>query len=161
MAKYVLNTSEKDFDFALLGIVCMENQYVMLSLINNALKINLQLNAYVPFSLKDNNLFKFSLYHFSDEELGLEYFMVSNTSNFEEPNINTSVSEGLFSGLDIDESVKLVKELPKTDYFLIVKGEDLHYYQFKVMEKLKTIPEIIQVQTIEASDLPSRRNLIF
>jgi len=161
LAKHVLNTSERDFDFTLVGIVCMENQYVTLSLINEVLKINLKLSAYVPFSLKDNNLFKFSLYHFIDEELGLEYFMVPNTSNFEEPNIQSQENDGLFKGFDIDESVKLIKELPKTDYFLIMKGEDLHYYQHKVTEKLKTIPEIIQVQTIEPSELPSRKNLIF
>jgi hypothetical protein len=54
-----------------------------------------------------------------------------------------------------------VKELPQTDYFIIVKGEDLHYYQFKITEKLKTLSEVLQVQTIEAIDLPSKRNLIF
>jgi len=96
-----------------------------------------------------------------DEDLGLEYFLIPNTSNLEDPNLNTVGANNLFTGLDIDESVKLVKELPKTDYFLIIKGEDLHYYQFKIMEKLKTIPEILQVQTIEANDLPSKRNLIF
>lgn len=161
MAKHVLNTNENDFDFALIGMVCPENQYVILSLVNESLKINLRLNDYVPFSLKNGKLFKFSLYHFTDEELNLEYFLIPNTSNFEAPNMNASGLNDLFTGLDVDESVKLVKELPKTDYFLIVKGEDLHYYQFKIMEKLKTINEIIQVQTIEASDLPSRRNLIF
>ena len=49
----------------------------------------------------------------------------------------------------------------KTDYFLILKGEDIHQYQFKVLDRLKTIEEVIQVQTIEANDLPSKRNLIF
>ena len=161
MAKHVLNTNENDFDFALMGIVCPENQYVILSLVNEALKINLRLSDYVPFSLKDGKLFKFSLYNVVDEELNLEYFLIPNTSNFEEPNLNTSEMNDLFKGLDVDESVKLVKELPKTNYFLIVKGEDLHYYQFKIMEKLKTIVEIVQVQTIEANDLPSKRNLIF
>lgn len=161
MAKHILNTSENDFNFALLGIVCLENQYSILSLINDALQIKLRLSDYVPFSLKDSKLFKFSLYHYADEELGLEYFLIPNVSNFEEPNMNAGLVEDLFSGVDVDESVKLVKELPKTDYFIIAKGEDLHYYQFKIMEKLKTIEEIIQVQTIEANDLPSKRNLIF
>lgn len=161
MAKHFLNTSQDDLDFALIGIACAENQYVMLSRVNDALKTGLQLSDYVPYNLKDGKVFKFSLFHFLDEDLGLEYFLIPNTSNFEEPNIHAPEANDLFKGLEVDESVKLVKELPKTDYFLILKGEDIHHYQFKVMDKLKSIPEIIQLQTIEPADLPSRRNLIF
>jgi hypothetical protein len=161
LAKHFLNTNSGDYDFALLGIVCLENQYSVLSLINDVLKIELQLVDYLPMSLKDGKLFKFSLFQFSDEDLGLEYFLIPNNSNFAEPNQNNSNQNDLFKGLEVDESVKLVKELPQTDYFIIVKGEDLHYYQFKITEKLKTLTEVLQVQTIEAIDLPSKRNLIF
>jgi hypothetical protein len=160
LAKHFLDTRD-DFDFALLGIVCQENQYAMFSAINDVLKIDLRLSDYVPFNLKDGKLFKFSLYHFDDEELGLEYFFVPNTSNFAEPNINAAPSNDLFNDVDVDERAKLVKELPKTDYFLILKGEDIHHYQFKVMDKLKTLTEVLQVQSIEASELASKRNLIF
>lgn len=161
MAKHVLNTSQDDLDFALLGISSLENQYAMLARINDVLRTSLVLSDYIPYSLKDGKIFRFSLYHFMDEDLGLEYFMIPNASNFEEPNMNASGTNDLFSGMDVDESVKLVKELPKTDYFLILKGEDIHQYKFKVLDKLKAIEEVIQVQTIEAADLPSRRNLIF
>lgn len=161
MAKHFLNTADDDFDFMLLGIVCLENQYHVVSAINDVLKINLCLSDYIPFNLKGGKLFKFSLYHFIDEELGLDYFFIPNTSNFEEPNVNVIPGNDLFAGVDVDESVKLVKELPKTDFFLILKGEELHNYSHKVIEKLKTIEEIIQVQTIEPNDLPSKRNLIF
>ena len=147
----------------LLGMVCPENQYHVVSAINDALHIGLRLDNYVPFNLKDGKLFKFSLYHFMDEDLGLDYFFVPNSSNFEEPNANApqDILGDLFAGHEVDEQVKLVKELPKTDYFLIVKGEELHNYSHKIIEKIKAIEELIQVQTIEPNDLPSRRNLIF
>lgn len=161
MAKHFLNTSEDDLDFVLIGITCLENQYSLAALIDDALKTKLFLSDYIPFNLKEGRIFKFSLYRFLDEELGLEYFFIPNSSNFEEPNLNTSNTEDLFAGIDVDESVRLIKELPKTDYFLILKGEDLHNYQFKIIEKLKTFPEIIQIQAIEPQDLPSKRNLIF
>ena len=67
----------------------------------------------------------------------------------------------MFAGIGVDERVKLIKELPKTDYFLILKGEELHTFRFKIMECLKTIPEIVQLQAIEPNDLASKRNLIF
>ena len=166
MAKYVLNTSDEDLDFVLIGITCLENQYSVAALIDDALKIKLALSSYIPFNLKEGRIFKFSLYNFLDEELGLEYFFIPNNSNFEVPidtgtNINNSSAPDLFAGMSVDENIKLIKELPKTDYLLILKGEDLHNYQFKVIEKLKNMPEIIQIQAIEPQDLPSRRNLIF
>jgi hypothetical protein len=162
MAKHVLHNHEDDLNFVLIGISCSENQYVMASLIDTALKISLRLSDHIPYALKESKLFKFSLYHFSDVELGLEYFFIPNSSNFEEPALQSDAKQNdLFSGLEVDESTKLVKELPKTDYFLILKGEDLHNYQFKIIQKLKTLSEVIQIQAIEPSDLPSRRNLIF
>lgn len=162
MAKHVLHNSDDEIDFVLIGITCTENQYVLASLIDRTLHLQLRLSDHVPFALKDSKLFHFSLYHFLDEEMGLEYYFISNTSNFEAPREGEQREAlDLFSGQEVDESVKLIKELPKTDYFLILKGEDLHNYQFKVIQKLKTLPEIIQVQAIEPIDLPSRRNLIF
>ena len=145
----------------LLGMACLDNQYELLGRINDVLGIQLRLSDYIPFNLKDGKLFKFSLFHFMDEELGLEFFFIPNTSNFEEPNINAVSGADLFAGFDVDEQVKLVKELPKTDYFLIIKGDEVYNNSHKVIKKLKTLDEIIQLQTIEPTELPSKRNLIF
>ncbi len=161
MAKIILNTSEDYFDFMLFGIVCQENQYHIVSAINQYLKINLCLTDFLPFNLKDGKLFNFSLYSFQEEDLGITFQLIPNHSNFEEPNINDIKSNDLFAEVDVDESVKLIKELSKTDYFLLVKGEDIHIYQTKIIDKLKLISEIIQVQFIEANELTSKRNLIF
>lgn len=147
----------------------------MAAALDRTLKIKLFLSDYIPFNLKEGRIFKFSLFRFPDEELGLEYFFIPNTSNFEVPtdfgvsaqpnaigtNANVEQNNDLFAGLDVDQSIKLIKELPKTDYFLILKGEDLHTHQYKIIDKLKTLSEIIQIQAIEPQDLPSRRNLIF
>jgi hypothetical protein len=160
LAKHVLHSGE-DYDFMLLGIVCPEDQYRMCGMLNDALRINLRLSDFVPLSLKGGRVFKFSLFRFADEELGLEYFFVPNTSNFEPPPTVQKAGSGLFSEVEVDESTRLVKELPKTDYFLILKGEYLHNRQFKIMDALKTIVEIIQVQSIQPNELASRRNLIF
>lgn len=161
MAKHVLNSSEEELNFALVGITSPEDQYRILSLINDALNINMTLSDYLPLTAKDDKIFKFSLYKFVDEDLRLEFNLIPNNSNFEEPNMMPSQTDDLFSGIAFDESSKLIKELPKTDYFLILKGDETHLYQFKIIEKLKKITEIVQIQTIEAQELSSRRNLIF
>jgi len=161
MAKYSLNTSNEDFDFVLIGLMCANNQYQVIGAINDILKINLQLQAFVPYNLKDGKLFNFSLFNFLDEDLGLEYNVIPNQSNFEGPNINSSSTNDLFSSTIIEESVRLIKELPKTDYFIVLKGEDLHNYQFKIIDKLKTVSDFLQVQPIAVEELPSKRNLMF
>jgi len=160
MAKHFLNSNESDIDFVLIGISCPEEQYTVAAIIDDSLKIKLSLSDYIPFNLKEGRIFTFSLYRFMDEELGLEYCFIPNTSNFEEPNVNTAGND-LFAGVNVEERVKLIKELPKTDYFLILKGEDLHNYQFKILQKLKSAPDIIQASAIEPQELPSKRNLIF
>ena len=161
MAKYNLNTSNDDFDFVLIGLMCTNSQYQVIGAINDALKVNLHLHAFVPYNLKDGKLFNFSLYGFFDEELGLEYSVIPNQSNFEGPNINSAGANDLFATTNVDESVRLVKELPKTDFFIVLKGEDLHNYQFKIMDKLKTVNDFLQVQSIAVEELPSKRNLMF
>lgn len=161
MAKYNLNTFNDDFDFVLIGIMCPNNQYQIISAINDVLKINLYLQSIEPFNLKDGKMFNFSLYGFKDEELGLEYNVIPNQSNFEKPNIHATNTNDLFAETNVDESVRLIKELPKTDYFIILKGEDLHNYQFKIIDKLKTVSDFLQVQSIAVEELVSKKNLMF
>jgi len=161
LAKHFLNNNNDDLDFVLIGLLSHENQYSIVSAVNKALGIELTLSDHIPFNLKDGKLFYFSLYRFISEEFGLEYILIPNNSNFEGAQINKTAGEDLFSDFNIEESTRLIKELPKTDYFIILKGEDLHLYQFKIIEQLKTVKDIIQIQTIEPRDLPSRMNLVF
>lgn len=160
MAKHTLGSNDDELDFALIGITSPEDQYTMVTLLDNALQITFRLSDYIPFALKTSRIFHFSLYHYFDEALGLELNLVPNSSNLEQQG-NTPQSTDLFAELDVDEKVRLIKELPKTDYFLILKGEDLHNYSYRMVEKIKAIPGVVQVTTIEPADLPSKRNLIF
>ncbi len=145
----------------LIGIRTTENQYSLVTSVNKALGTEFVLSDNIPFNLKDGKLFYFSLFRFVSEEFGLEYFLIPNNSNLDTATVNQVGGEGLFADLNVEESTKLIKELPKTDYFIILKGEDLHLFQFKIIDKLKTIKEIVQVQTLEPDDLPSKMNLVF
>jgi hypothetical protein len=161
MAKHVLNTNAGDLDFVLIGISSAENPYGIVARVNECLNIDLALSDNIPYNLKDGKLFYFSLFASVNDELGLEYFLIPNASNLDaNPNEGDSGND-LFGNTGVEESTRLVKELPKTDYFLILKGEELHLYQFKIIELLKSINEVIQVQSIEPNELPSRMNLVF
>lgn len=149
----------------MIGILAQDNQYAIVNAVNSALGIDLCLSDNVPYNLKEGKLFYFSLYHYVSEEFGLEYYLIPNSSNFEGPHPNESEDKqfggDLFADTEVEESIKLIKELPKTDYFILLKGEDLHMFRFKIMERLKSVQSILQVQNIEPRDLPSRMNLVF
>jgi hypothetical protein len=163
MAKHTLHSGEGDLDFLLLGLLSQENVYSVVSMANHALGLEFELNDHVPFNLKEGKLFYFSLYHCESEEFGLEFFLIPNVSDLDASaqSEEKDVAADLFSEMKVEESVRLIKELPKTDYFIIVKGEDMHLHQFNIVERLKAEEGVLQVQIIEPRELPSRMNLVF
>lgn len=125
------------------------------------MNLDLSLSDNLSYSLKPGSVFQFSLFKYLDEEFGLEFSVIPNNSNLENQKKEAADSTDLFSGTSVEERTKLIKELPKINYFLIVKGEDLHLYKFKILDKLKSNPAFLQVQNIEPQELNSRSNLVF
>lgn len=162
MAKHILHNDVDLFDFVLLGIASPENQYVIINNLNLHLNINLSLSQNLQFVLKKQDMFEFSLYHYLDEELGLEYDVVPNKSNYR-PKQNQGAGYDLFANTDqvIEESALLINELPHTDYFLLLKGDSAIHEQYNVFKLLKNIPCIRQVHEIIPEKLSSKNNLIF
>lgn len=162
MAKYTLEKTD-DFSFLLLGIISPENQYVLVNAINSALNIDLRLEDYIDLSHRMGKDFKFSFYCFTDEEFNLEYNLLPNRSNYSAKEKRDTDSGDLFSlfNEDVDESSRLIPELTKTDYLLLVKGDEYYHFIHKITEVLKKIPEIITVQEVIPEKLSSKSNLIF
>lgn len=161
MAKYTLSALDDTIDFAVIGISCAEEQYAAVAIVDELLGIQLQLVDYVSYMLKDNKLFLFSLFQYEDDQLGLHYSFIPNLSNFEAQGKDTATASDLFGAVEVEERLRLIKELPKTDYFLLLKGEALSHYSLHIANLLRQSSEIVQVTGIDAQDLPSRRNLIF
>jgi hypothetical protein len=84
LAKHVLNIAAEELDFFLIGIACPEDQYRTISMINETLGTDLTLSNYIPFNLRSGKIFNFSLYSYTDNELGIQYEVVPNSSNFED-----------------------------------------------------------------------------
>lgn len=162
MAKHLLIAQEDIFDFALFGLRCSDNQYVMVNHLNHLLEIDLNLDDYLQLHLKEERVFRFSLYRYLDEELGLEYHVIPNSSNLlQSPSISgANSSYSLFDNQEIDERALIIPELPRTDYFLLMKGEGLFQYEADLLKKLRTSEIIEDVKEIIPEELPSRRNLV-
>ncbi|HQQ95127.1 MAG TPA: IPExxxVDY family protein [Bacteroidia bacterium] len=160
MAKHVLNIKDEDYDFVLLGLSLLKDQYETTVAVNECLSINLSLDSEVSLALKGDKLFSFSLFTCFDEDFGIEYLLVPNTSNFEAPKESQARTD-LFGEIEVEERTRLIRELPLTDYFLILKGEEVQKYQHSIVERLKKLEGLMQVQIIDVTDLPSRSNLVF
>ncbi len=161
MAKYVLTASEDTFDFSLFGLRFNDNQYRIVNHLNTLFRIDLTLSDYLQLHLKNGKAFQFSLFQYIDEELGLEYNLIPNKSNLQEPTFGQSRSNlDLFNEVDVDESTLIIPELPQIDFFLMLKGEGLFQYEDSLLNILKTSTELLSVKEIYADDLPSKRNLI-
>jgi hypothetical protein len=162
MAKYTLEKPD-DFNFLLYGIVCPDNQYVLVNAINATLDIDLRLEEYIDLSHRMGKDFKFSFYSFLDEEFNLEYNLLPNRSNYT-PKENQEDREGdLFAMFNenVDESSRLIPELTKTDYLLLIKGDEFYHFSHKISSALKSVSEIVAVQEVVPEKLSSRSNLIF
>lgn len=158
--RYSLDADAEEFNFLLIGISCALDQYSVVTILNKQLNIDLGLQSIVPYHLKGNNTFSYNMYACEVPELYLEFNLISNLSNFESDIID-SASNDLFATQAVEERARLIKELPKTDYFLIVKGESLELYEYKVVEALKGVADFTQIQQIQVDELKSGSNLIF
>jgi hypothetical protein len=163
MAKHILHSNPDDFNFLLFGIACSDNQYVLANTINAALDIDLRLENYIDLSHRLGKDFKFSFYTFLDEEFNLEYNLIPNRSNHVAKEGGDDRNSDLFSMFNenVDESSRLIPELTKTDYLLLIKGDEHYNFTFKITEALKKIPEIISLQEIIPDKLNNKNNLIF
>lgn len=160
---YTLDPSPEDYNFLLYGIACPDNQYFIVNSVNDALGIDLHLEEYIDLSHRMGKDFKFSFYSFFDEALNLEYNLIPNRSNYVAQENNEKEGGDLFSLFNetVDESSKLIPELTKTDYLLLIKGDEHYHHSYKIAEALKKIPEIITLQEIIPDQLSSKSNLIF
>jgi hypothetical protein len=161
MAKTKLSpVSTGDVPYVLIGISSAEERYRLLSLVSDFLPGELRLREKVPFSSRGKPVYFFSVYTAENPEGGVEYYFVSNSSDFEaEPDAGSQ--ETLFGREKIESRVRLVKELPSVDFFLIVRAEAAHQLAPGLLDSLRaSIPEG-RFEMISLHSLSSEGNLIF
>ncbi len=165
MATYSLdNFAEEIFDFDIFSITCTESIYKVVFELNQALSINLQLNDLLDFKHKEGEDFYFPLFTFEHEALNIEFNLLPNQTSFQ-PKSETITQKtiDLFEG-DIEQTTKLIPELEKSDYFLIIKGDTRYLYNHIIFESIRLNPTFIIVQQLFIEDLKdkkAKRNLLF
>ncbi|WBX73519.1 IPExxxVDY family protein [Tenacibaculum pacificus] len=156
MVTHALNINELSInDYTLIGIHTMLNEYKLAYLLNRDLNIKFSQAAYnLDFTEKNNTSF-YTVYEYTNTELGYDWFLIANVYKLNNKTVKTSLFEQNYS-------VRyLVPEKQKIDFFLkIESGFDIEHI-VKTIEVINNIPQIITSYEVEVESLKSKDFLIF
>lgn len=155
--------AEEHFDFDLFSITCNESVYRVIHELNNDLDIDLQLNELLDYTHKEGEDFYFPVYTFQHESLNIEFNLIQNQTSFQPTARRKQQSMDLFAG-EVEQTTKLMPELEKTDYLLLIKGENRYLYNHTILETIQKNKNFIAAHELfmeDIKDKKSRTNLLF
>ncbi|MFD1315391.1 IPExxxVDY family protein [Namhaeicola litoreus] len=157
MSKILAIDFEYDHDYTLFGIYTPLEDFRLAFLLND--KLELKLRKYredLDLFLK-NEKSSFSIYIFDDEKKMTTWSLIANK------NIQAKTELRQIGNLFDDQPIQsfLIPEKKRVDFFLKMDGQ-LSYEETKeIIQKIKTINQIVTLYAIDPNDLKSRDNLIF
>ncbi len=155
--------AEEHFDFDLFSITCDESVYRVIHELNNDLDIDLQLNELLDYTHKEGEDFYFPVYAFQHESLNIEFNLIQNQTSFQPSAKHKTQPTDLFAG-EIEHTTRLMPELEKTDYLLLIKGDNRYLYNHTILEtiqKNKSFTSAHELFMEDIKDKKSRTNLLF
>ncbi|PTM07712.1 MAG: IPExxxVDY family protein [Bacteroidetes bacterium] len=150
-----------DFDdeaYSLIAIHCNLEDYRMVYLLNQFLKINLKR---CPFDLDfEYTAANYSIYEWEDYKKQTMWNLISNICKKEEDSVVSSGS--LFDASSkVIKRYNLIPEYEKVNYFLKIEN-DMNNVNIKdIIIKIQKIPQVVTVYDIDTNTLKSKNNLIF
>jgi hypothetical protein len=139
LSKFTLDV-EYDFDFILLGISCHEKDYRISWAIREKLDVDLCRGEDVVISSKKpGESGSYAVFEYVQDENDSGIFLVANRS----------------------ESSFLIPEQRACDYFLIARGGYDREDQDMLIARVKEIPFVLTVFSLDPNSLRSKQNLIF
>ena len=131
----------------LIGIYSDELDYRMAYLLNYHLSLNFEKASNSIFQPKTQA--EFSVFEYLDNNFFREFKLITNRQLIAK---KYTINEGLFQDYEtiVEETVCLIKELPKTNFLLKVTAEESEEYYLRLLENIRNIS---QVYTAEFEDL--------
>ena len=152
MPKYVFKHFETEQESSLYGLYSSEEFYYLILLLNERLGIKLK-RSQKDISFK-NSTATFMAYYHKDRNNDFEIFVYKN---YLSSKIETKEKEGLLFQGSIE--CLLLPELGSVDFILKIEGDQSIFV--KLLEKIRTIKEVVSVFKISEKKLKSKENLIF
>lgn len=148
MAIYKLDLNDcDDDDYDLLGVHTTLECYHLAYFMNK--------NFNIQFERKEN-LDRFEFYEFDDEKNKMLWNIVSNKAVQEK---KTKTTQNSLFHIDAEEVIYLLPEHKKVDYLIKITDNTCDIQN--MIDKMKTIPQIITTFAIDISKLKSKNNLNF
>jgi hypothetical protein len=148
MAVYKLDLNDcDDDDYDLLGVHTTLECYHLAYFMNK--------NFNIQFERKEN-LDRFEFYEFDDEKNKMLWNIVSNKAVQEK---RTKTTQNSLFRIDAEEVIYLLPEHKKVDYLIKITDNTCDIQN--MIDKMKTIPQIITTFAIDISKLKSKNNLNF
>lgn len=143
-------------DYELIAIHSSIEDYRLAYFLNKELGIQLFKNKINVELRSKNGKSSFEHFIYDDEKNDVCWHLISNKTQI---NLNTNQNVGFFE--NVSSTSYLIPEFKKADYVLKIENVDKVFNTENVVEKIKQIPFIPLVYTIEQEKIKSKNNLIF
>ncbi|NVK51896.1 MAG: IPExxxVDY family protein [Flavobacteriaceae bacterium] len=144
-----------DSNYTLIGIHAVLEEFKLAYVLNETLNTKFVRADYnLDFENKNNNA-SFSIYEFRNKKFSHDWFLISNTY------IDETVNEpqGFFTSNQI--KTYLISEKKNIDYFLKLEGGFQEQYVLEIIEKIKSVHQVITAYLVDHHTLKSKDFLIF
>lgn len=137
--KKILLTDYIDYDFKLIGICSQEDDFKLCFALNKALELDFErVHDIELIHGKQKNQLNFSCFFFHDSEYECDYFLMSNRT----------------------ASGYLLPEHKTIDYLLRIAGESDHIDASSILQKIKSMPQVLTAIAILPEETKSIENIL-
>lgn len=159
MAQHKLEITDIEEEFELIAIHTQLEDYKLAFYLNNVLLLKLYKSPEGISQKVGRNEFFFSRFHYEDEQLQQYWSLSENKKTI----VNTSVSAGLFAGLQVEHSKMyyLIPELKKADFVLKIEGCLLEEGLEQLVREIIKINNVQTAYAVPVTEIKSKNNLIF
>jgi hypothetical protein len=137
--KKIILTNYIDFDFALIGICCQDDDFKIAFNLNKSLELDFERIKDIELLIgKQKNQVNFSCFLYVEPETELEYYLITNRG-----------ANGV-----------LVPEHKQIDYLLRIVGEPELYNSQIILERIMELPHVKTAILMDAKSIKSIENIL-
>lgn len=150
-----------DQPFELMAIHSSVEEHKLAFLLNKHLNLQLSKTRNDIDLYIDNTQTLFSLFKFKDQKQYCNYYLVNNKAKGNNPKITENVNSLFGIGEFSENSIHLLPELKKVDFFLKIEGDPAFIKGKSLLQKIIQIPQVATAYCIDQNQLKYKENLIF
>jgi hypothetical protein len=153
VAKYKLTAQEFEINYTLLALHTGVEDYTLAYHLNKVLKMSFERQKKDLVISDDSSV---AVFNCEDEKNQSNWYLISNKALVEQE----ANEADLFVNQPIKKSSYLIPERKEVDYFVKIEDQDQSDLN-ELIQKIKSIPDIVTAYSLDYTGLKSKQNLIF